>query len=690
MRIAAISGRDYDNTSQNLGNDNHSDPKTFDQKVQESHGSQSTQPVNSDASPSSKSSNPYSSDDPRSYVHNLSHDGDSATFNVSGQAKVMADVPVPYIKDVQLGAQGQYGWTSTVTQHGDGPKTTYTVSMTKREAAGLIGEKSLGGRAGNFDDKTKIGLEINGSVSQTTSMTFNSKTDAERAIHDYQQLATQQTVQDAAHVGEAALHLDQVPGFDKTTDAQIEKLGPSPGEVRFLQAHTTSVSQSVDLQLRLKGQYAASIPTNLVEPLRDAIKTQLSKAGLPSWLVDNASRFGGGVGADGRLDGDLVVTRAVTFPHGPSPGQLSYSIGGTGTFDPKLKAEASLGPLKYSPQNIMEVAQESGSFVYKYNLTPQQTQLATQSPLNDTKILNPNRFLHPNEVDFQASGYVINPPALNDVPGWIQVATGRDNQLRGNLTISIKNPRDLGSAMGDLGALLGDIDRGNLGQFKSDAASFDKHEQVTSTAGYQDVHRTGHYFQQDFIIDGGVVAIAFSPITDEGNDLVQHSGTVTLTTPPNTKTTPPPTKTTPPPTGQQVVVMPYEGVNVRSAPGGGQSIEGTYSEGTFLATDGTIVTDPQGTKWLRVTGPDTDRKTVQGWVAAQYVAPHNAGAENATGRVDQSLRNQGYIAVEVQPGDTVDSIAARYGVDPSTAVAVNQGHVIDPNLIFAGDTIYVA
>jgi acyl dehydratase len=71
------------------------------------------------------------------------------------------------------------------------------------------------------------------------------------------------------------------------------------------------------------------------------------------------------------------------------------------------------------------------------------------------------------------------------------------------------------------------------------------------------------------------------------------------------------------------------------------------------------------------------------------VTPHAQGGEDATGRVDQTLRGQGYVPVMVHPGDTIDGIAARYGKDPTQAVVVNDGHIIDPNLIFPGDTVYL-
>ncbi len=116
---------------------------------------------------------------------------------------------------------------------------------------------------------------------------------------------------------------------------------------------------------------------------------------------------------------------------------------------------------------------------------------------------------------------------------------------------------------------------------------------------------------------------------------------------------------------------------------------GAFSSGTYVRTTGQTATDAQGNAWVQVAGPDSSRHAVIGWVAAQYVTPHPQGGEDANGRIDQTLRSQGYVAVSVQPGDTIDGIAARYSMDPAQAVVVNDGHIIDPNLIFPGDTVYL-
>jgi hypothetical protein len=136
-------------------------------------------------------------------------------------------------------------------------------------------------------------------------------------------------------------------------------------------------------------------------------------------------------------------------------------------------------------------------------------------------------------------------------------------------------------------------------------------------------------------------------------------------------------------------VLPHEGLNVRTGPDINAAKIGAFSSGTFVETTGQTAVDARGHAWVQVTGPDSGRKTVTGWVATQYVTPHAQGGEDATGRIDQTLRGRGYIAVTVRPGDTIDGIAARYGRDARQAVAVNDGHIIDPNLIFPGDTVYL-
>jgi hypothetical protein len=142
------------------------------------------------------------------------------------------------------------------------------------------------------------------------------------------------------------------------------------------------------------------------------------------------------------------------------------------------------------------------------------------------------------------------------------------------------------------------------------------------------------------------------------------------------------------------VVVPREGLNVRSAPAADAAKAATARHGTFLQKTGREAVDANGAKWVEVRGPDANRKPVEGWVAADLVTSHPRGGEGAKGRVDWDLLRHGYTPVAVKPGDTLRDIAARFaaraGVSPADVVAVDGNqHVIDRDMIFPGDTVYL-
>jgi hypothetical protein len=140
--------------------------------------------------------------------------------------------------------------------------------------------------------------------------------------------------------------------------------------------------------------------------------------------------------------------------------------------------------------------------------------------------------------------------------------------------------------------------------------------------------------------------------------------------------------------GNQVAVVPHEGLNVRTTPGSG--VTAKFRHGTLLRTTGREAADAMGKTWLEVRGPDVNRTPVQGWVAADFVTAHADGREGPTGRTDFELRQLGYTPVTVKPGDTVNAIAARFGLSAKESVVLNRdNHVIDPDLIFPGDTVYL-
>jgi len=62
---------------------------------------------------------------------------------------------------------------------------------------------------------------------------------------------------------------------------------------------------------------------------------------------------------------------------------------------------------------------------------------------------------------------------------------------------------------------------------------------------------------------------------------------------------------------------------------------------------------------------------------------------NATGRFEPSLQKQGYEAVTVGPGDSLALIAARYDANLTEMIRLNEGHILNPRLIYPGDTVYL-
>jgi len=140
---------------------------------------------------------------------------------------------------------------------------------------------------------------------------------------------------------------------------------------------------------------------------------------------------------------------------------------------------------------------------------------------------------------------------------------------------------------------------------------------------------------------------------------------------------------------KQYVVTPLAGLKVRSHPSlGGQKL-GNLSEGSFVVATSTPPVNADGERWMEVTGRSSGGEDVKGWIAQAFVAPHPSGAEGATGRIDPILRRRGDPTVEVSRNDTLSEIAGEHRISLATLEAENAAHVLDPDLIYPGDIIYL-
>jgi LysM repeat protein len=161
--------------------------------------------------------------------------------------------------------------------------------------------------------------------------------------------------------------------------------------------------------------------------------------------------------------------------------------------------------------------------------------------------------------------------------------------------------------------------------------------------------------------------------------------TTPATTPPGAITTPQGPSLPPGPPATQVVVTATTGVFERAGPSSSERILGAVRVGALLKETGQV---ENGYAQV-VLGKDASGQDIVGWVAARAVSPHPLGSVNATGRNDYALESKGYRGVTVEPGDTLASIAARNHVSLSQTIALNAAHIANPDVLYAGDTIYL-
>jgi hypothetical protein len=145
---------------------------------------------------------------------------------------------------------------------------------------------------------------------------------------------------------------------------------------------------------------------------------------------------------------------------------------------------------------------------------------------------------------------------------------------------------------------------------------------------------------------------------------------------------------TAPPGGQQFAVVPPEGLNISAAASVRAAVLGAFYQGDFVTATGQKETDSSGRIWMKVKGTAAAGSEVQGWVESKDLTPHPAGAMNGLDRTDPILERLRYQSVTVRSGDTLISIAERWGIDPQQVLELNSSHITDPNVIRAGDVVY--
>ncbi|MFT4195333.1 LysM peptidoglycan-binding domain-containing protein, partial [Ottowia sp.] len=152
---------------------------------------------------------------------------------------------------------------------------------------------------------------------------------------------------------------------------------------------------------------------------------------------------------------------------------------------------------------------------------------------------------------------------------------------------------------------------------------------------------------------------------------------------------PEPVEPKPDPTHWQV--QPFHGVNVRSSPTtDADNKVAIVQSGSFLDGTGETKVDKDGYTWIKVNGRDQEDKMVEGWVRGDNLKAYDKryGDNDATGRVNPALEKKDQDKIIVKHDDNLWNLAAKHGQDFDKLLAANP-HLLDPNLIFKGDSVYL-
>ena len=588
-------------------------------------------------------------------IDQLNSDGDQVVLSATLEGK----------GKIGFGAKGRYGYDMTVQQVGnsqtpgvvDDASVQYEVSFSKNLLAGASFEPPV--------PYVDVEAELNFHSADTVTMRFETKEEAAEAARILQRTALAETVRDAGNLAASAASplpggdVTSNPGANPLTDDGIgstsslpadpiasvgsvpaelaaDALAPTPEELAFLQDNIVSYSTTLGVQERNK-----------------------FKASLPAVL-----------GYELRVDPNAEVTRTVTLPQDGEPGQLSYSIAGEVvasskeklTIGPKLFEEFYAG---YTAQNVVDHGSARRELTLSWDIDPaafDDSPTVSGRPAPEAGLVSNGRLGQPDEATLEITTQH-QVQSLTDL--------SRTDMHRGTYTVNLAKP-DASDAqyLSDMMTRLPVV--GDLPTPPADAEITFEGERVDRTGARQE-HELGF---EVFDVKG----LKANLILDIGRDDVSPLGL---------QPAPGPTDPAPILDENQLVVTPRVGLNLRGTPSADGERVSVFQNGTFLQDSGERVTDAHGREWARVSGPDVNDQPVEGWVPTAYVEPHPEGAMDEAGRVNPDLQGQGYQAHRVRDGDNLWDLARHYGVDFQNMVMLNDEHVIDPSLIFDGDTVYI-
>jgi LysM repeat protein len=562
----------------------------------------------------------------------LNSDGDKLYMRMTGELK----------GKIQVGLKGQLGADIAITRVGDGTDADYRITLDKESLAALTGQLSI--------PYLPVKLEAGLQTADRVEMTFDNKEEAIRATKLLQRLAVADVASDAAGTasnGGANPVANPLTESGAPGSVSTAAVGLTQGDLAFLQGHITAYEQKVGVRGRV------------------ALEAQAPQLFLPF----KAS-------AEGRVDPRVEVTRRVELPQAGKPGGLTYTVSGDVRVSAKEKIATDPLPTNQFDaalmvQNRLEIGQARTSVSAHYDLALDNM---TTSPVGGRPVL---------EYDM-AEGYELG------APNKITVETSAEWRVQGltdisrgdtNKTVTRFDINDISNAGTALGMLAD-------GDIRGAAAAVDT--EITTT--FQQIERSGFALQSGFklkVLEGN--AVEATVILEAGVDDVvssQQSHIKPGQTEPSTGV-PSVTGTAPVDDGNTLVVVPREGASLRDTPLGRRTT--VIQHGTFLHQTGQAVTGVDGSQWIPVSGTDVNDQPVSGYIYAGLTKPHDSsqGAMDPTGRTNPTLEYQRYDQVTVQEGDNLWDIAKQNNVSFDELISLNQDHLISPDLIFAGDKVYL-
>jgi hypothetical protein len=591
--------------------------------------------------------------DPDEKIAQLNSDGDQVVMKAYTQAEGQ------FVGGLKM----RYGYDLTIQQVGDiqaqggadDDNVNYQVSFNKRLMAGVGVELPI--------PVAEIKGEVRGSTDDTVTMTFESQEEASKAVRILQKTALTETANDVTSVA------------DNTADGVVKPIPVSDIPVNYTDNPVSNPLRSPEEDHSSVVEHSGMAPTaEELEFISDHItsySTTLSNEGRAKFGLEAPALLGYEI----RLDKADTITRTVTLPSEGEPGRISYTIGNA--IDSSSKEALDLGPklfdafqLTYTAENVVEHGELSSEVTFNWDI-----------PASEWTKFDPSNFgsaesslfttgnMAPDSVESKLTlihqDQVLTDPSRTDLKRYT-ITSSLDNPVRTtSQTVSKLLTGDLGGALTALSK-------------ESDMTITGEH---IDRIGVRQEH--GIDFQLKDVIEGKVKLIFEAGV----DDITPLKGWTTDNQPEVTddQLQVPETEET----NNQWVVVPRNGVNLRTEPGVENSSAAILYHGTFIQATGTESKDGQGNTWLEVSGTDVNDQPAKGWVRGDLVAEHPEGAMDETGRINPDLEAAGYRQITVVDEDNLWDLAQAQGVDIDKTVELNQTHIIEPDLIFPGDTVYV-